>query len=919
MNGSVAGGTARGSGRRLAVAFGLLAVALAGWIATAGTAWSLHFHTDEPLIARWIDQVRDSGFVTDRAYPGGWFELFRVRIWLEEARESDAVGKLARIWKNHRLQDGRVDAVSIRSLGNPPAPDPEASRAGRRHEIQDGRDFNAWLYVLTVLFLYAACLEAGFHPAAAFVSALFFLASAGPLQFVRYCQTDAGLLVSMAFFAWMAARGLRKRSPWPVVAAGFAAGFAVACKFTLFPLLLWCAAGPAAAIVRGKGESRSRRFARMAALAVTALLAAGAGYVAGTPALRLSPAWYLEALRHASEQTYAEIELNLGGVSGWRGATVLRCASMVQGLASMGALPLLWGAFSWGFWFTRRFRRQLAGIPWLLPLYFPFLACCCPFVRPQELLPLTVIFSMGAGLPFGWCVRNWGKWRTPGRVAAVAALASGTAAFVAQGADAAGMLSCFRMRDTRAEAQNWLADAMPGETPVAFDSYVWHCARGVPCTGIPFFGLPFRWNGTPPAVPDGRICRYYVEYPGFEGRLPVRSPATGRLLPRVRDSLSAYEEAVFPVRTWSVSRGTPTAPQVQPPVRLVSFDKPAADAFDVPIGHARPVRVLPDGLQLYDAGGAAGPGAFRAVHTVGKRSRVHLDANGPPRWLVTRMLEGGEEVGISREGLFAPERSVLPAGGAVAAVLSPGLPERLAARTTARSVSKCRMRGDDQRVFCASWLVPTAAEAARELRLAGDPAGALALLRAAGVPDAVARAEAFLAAAAAGVEPESVWTDAARSALEAADRLSAEREALGRTGATLCGVPLGVLDDFARVRTGIQPLLPGGRMPVWLPPGRYELALVLRRGSEIPARLFEGQAEDFAGGETDGRTVLRAPLDIAAGGFLRIAEDAECGGKAAGEAEISWSPVDRTLESAETLRAALRGRAGRPVPPASGS
>ena len=417
MNGPLAGGTERGSGRRLAALFGLLAVALAGWIATAGTAWSLHFHTDEPIIARWIDQVRDSGFITDRAYPSGWFELFRVRIWLEQARESDAIGKLARIWQRHRLQDGRVDAVSIRSLGSPPAP--EASRAKRRHEIQDGRDFNAWLYVLSVFFLYAACLEAGLHPAAAFVSALFFLASAGPVQFVRYCQTDAGLLVSMAFFAWLAARAVRKRSLWLVAAGGFAAGFAVACKFTLFPLLLWCAAGPAAVMVRGKGASRPRWFARVAALAVPVLLLAAAGYVAGTPALRLSPAWYREALRHASERTYAEIELNLGGASGWRGATVLRCASMAQGLAAMGALPLLWGAGCWGFWFMRRFRRQLAGIPWLLPLYFPFLACCCPFVRPQELLPLTVIFSMGAGLPFGWCLRNWGKWRTRGRLAAI--------------------------------------------------------------------------------------------------------------------------------------------------------------------------------------------------------------------------------------------------------------------------------------------------------------------------------------------------------------------------------------------------------------------------------------------------------------------------------------------------------------------
>jgi hypothetical protein len=276
-------------------------------------------------------------------------------------------------------------------------------------------------------------------------------------------------------------------------------------------------------------------------------------------------------------------------------------------------------------------------------------------------------------------------------------------------------------------------------------------------------------------------------------------------------------------------------------------------------------------------------------------------------------------VRISREGLFAPEKSDLPVGGAAAARLAPTVRERIAARAAAHSTSKCRMRGDDQRVFCASWLVPSAAEAARELRLAGDPAGALSLLRAAGIPDAAARVEAFLAAVAAGETPETAWTDSARSALEAAGRLAAERDALGRTGATLCGVPLGVLEDFARVRSGIRPLVPGGRMPVWLPAGRYGLALSFRRDTGIPPRLFEGQTEDFAKEETPGKVVLRAPLEIAEGGFLRLRDDADCGGRFSGDIEISWSPIDWTLEAAENVRAALRVLEDRQKRPSSGS
>ena len=102
-------------------------------------------------------------------------------------------------------------------------------------------------------------------------------------------------------------------------------------------------------------------------------------------------------------------------------------------------------------------------------------------------------------------------------------------------------------------------------------------------------------------------------------------------------------------------------------------------------------------------------------------------------------------------------------------------------------------------------------------------------------------------------------------------------------------------------------MLPGGRMPVWLPAGRYGLALSTRRGTEVPPRPFEGQTEDFSREETDGRVVSRAPLVLAEGGFLRLRGDAECGGTFAGEIEISWSPVDRMMETAETVRDALRG------------
>ncbi|MBQ7252184.1 MAG: glycosyltransferase family 39 protein, partial [Kiritimatiellae bacterium] len=379
--------------RRAAWFFAAVLLLAAVWTGTAGREWSECYHPDELAIQRWMALVRDEGYLTNRAYPNGWFQLYRIRMALQ-ARAA----KAANAWRAHVRQDGKVVTVDPATFFAP-----GGFRDTRPHPtIQDGRDFNSWLFVLTALFLYAACLEAGFHPPAAFVSGLFFLASPASAEFVRYCETDAALLVSMAFFAWTAARALRKGGTGRILLAAFAAGFAVACKFTLFPLLLWAFAGPAALFRRG--GSRPRGWVFFAALVLAALLAAAAGYAAGTPALFHDPAWYFAALRSASRRTYAELTHHLGGVYSWRGATVLRCRSLAAVFARMGALPLLWGLFSWSFWFRRPFRRQLAGIPWLLPLFVPFLVCCCPFVRTQEALPFDLLFAMGAGLPLQWLV-----------------------------------------------------------------------------------------------------------------------------------------------------------------------------------------------------------------------------------------------------------------------------------------------------------------------------------------------------------------------------------------------------------------------------------------------------------------------------------------------------------------------------------
>ena len=76
--------------RGLGWAFGVVLLLLAVYLGTSGLYWSWYFHPDESRVARWIDHTKDYGYIQDRAYPSGWFELFRIRFWFEKRFEKMA-------------------------------------------------------------------------------------------------------------------------------------------------------------------------------------------------------------------------------------------------------------------------------------------------------------------------------------------------------------------------------------------------------------------------------------------------------------------------------------------------------------------------------------------------------------------------------------------------------------------------------------------------------------------------------------------------------------------------------------------------------------------------------------------------------------------------------------------------------------
>lgn len=884
---------------------GIAIAVVAARIATTGLFWSTNFHPDEILIAQWTDQVRDVGYVTKQAYPGGWFQLFRVRLWLEDRAE-----RRRRNWERHSSQDGAVNALMAESFSR--RYDDFQVKA---REVQDGRDFNAVLYVLAALFIFGACLEMGMRPLAAGVSTAFFLVSAGPIEFAHYCETDEGLVVALAAFAWIAARSIRIKSAPLALAACWVAGFAVSCKPTLLPVLLWCLTAPFA-IMWQRGVSARRWWIWIPPMVVCGLALAYWGYAYGTPAMRMAPEWYFKSLRHMKAYTYAELSRNMGGCRSKWAPDVLRLANLRGEMAAFGWLPLAWGLFAWTFWLRRGFRAQLAGAPFTLPLFFPFLVFLCPFVRSQETLPIAVLVALGAGLPLEW----WLRMRKDGgghggamRVLCHAAVAAwGIAAFVSCAVNAASMASCFQYRDSRAEAQNWLDRSLPADMPVGFDAYVGQSARAVDCEAVELSGLPYKWEGCPTLPDGGGSLRYYVENVGFTGRMPVCDLKTGRVKREVRQNYADYMASVFPLKVWSVPQPSLRPSFGQPIVRLVGLGRPGDGTIDIPIGYERPILLLPDGRDLYDSFEANGLGANCALHTVGKRSTARVSFDLGPRWLVTRMLAGDQPVRIKREGLTTRKKDALQPGGAVAARLRPAFMARLFPKAWYFNQMRCRMRGDDQATVCASFLARSAADAARELRAGGDPNGALELLRVHGVTDGPAKVEAFLAASAAGVAPDDDWTSAAQDALRACEKAAKGGADSAKAGISLCGTPLEYADDFARVRVKDFKMAPGQRLPVFLPAGRYDVTISVRYSNtipeELPLRLLPGQTANLEISRTKtGATHMVAHLDLATGTLLKLPGkiDDDSFHDFYANIEVRWDPLQRTMSAAEELRRAL--------------
>lgn len=889
--------------RRTSRILGAAVLAVAFLHASAGLRWSEFFHPDELPIAHWMQLAHDNGYVTERAYPGGWFVL--STIW---TRADAAIWRIQHRWKGWRNQSGAVKAVDSDSFDF--APQGEKFRAG---DIQRGRDLNAFLAAFAALFLYLAALEAGAHPLAAALGALLLAMQPFLLEHSHYCETDTAVPFALSLAGWLSMRAVRLRSGRWHLAAMAAAGFAIACKYTLAPLVLWPVA---AAVPIARAAEPGHRARRFAALALGGVLTLALGFLAGTPALWLAPRFFLRSLRHISRRTYAEGARALGSAYYSRSARIAwRASSLARELARLGTVPLALYALSFPVWLRRRNLRFLGILPLVALAFAPQAVFLMPWIRNQEMLPLLPPLCLGVALAADAAARallvpgthtaRAFPWR---RLAAGVALVAILAASVVPFRDGRRVLSSFQRRDTRAECQNWLDECAADGLRVALDRYVSQSVRGTPCDGLSHPSVAESWPRYRrhfDVVVKG--VRYVLRNGSYRGR-QVAEPGEDK-------RVAAFRRDCLPLRSWRIVPGrVRTLPFSQPDIELWALPIPSeADAPDLPVVLDRPVFFTPGLRPLYAADAPSPVGPVRAVQTVGQRHTYHPapDPNAP-NWAVSRVVAGPVAGSVHWEGLAEPLTAPL-AGRAGVALFSfprPALAAR--SRSDIRPSSRLRLRGaDDQRTICATWPVADRAEAARALRRGGDPAAALALLRKESAPSAAECVEAFLAAAESGEKPDPGWIDAARDTLATLE--AALPNAAGDAPLRVRGVPLRVERDFAHLRLFNHPLPIEDSLPVFLPSGTYRISLLPLKGQPPPRghRWFEGQVGE-ATPRTDakGNTWWDTEVRMRRESLLRTVPAARAAdadhGLAFRRVTLAWDPTEQLERLAAELRRALR-------------
>ncbi len=790
---------------------------LAVWFfASRGMNWSLHTHPDELPVEKWIQDTRENGYISDRLYPSGWFELVQVKVKWEELLLD--IGKRHRNWT---VQDEKVDILSADSFRR-------RDKSSKKFvaTIGTGREFNVFLTALSALAVFLACVTFGLHPLAAVFAGLVLGCNPFIMEHAHYCETDMGLVFSLVVSLWILG-GLKRTGSVPLyVLFALANGFAVSCKYTLAPLLVPVLALP----FLQRDASGKRPWRKIAWLLPLGFLVFWGGFVLGTPAIYKMPGYFTK-VRESFDYGPAVPMDTAQKLAALFHDCYVKAGSLLTEMMKLGLGVIALFALSFAFCFKKDYRKRFLFAPAYLGVFLLFFLFRMPWIRNQECLPIVVILALAAALPVDWSIRRlleakFGKASWAPLAVAVFSMSM----LFATVRDGFRMTSFFLLRETRAECQNWMAGALPSGTTMAVDAYLGCLERG---TGAKFIAKGWLEQGYPESLTDmpTNPVRYYLRNVSHPGHSSNRHPFWKTLLPETQRRIDAFSRDCQLLMAWRTGPGRFHPAFTQPDIELWRLPAPggngeaSASIVDIPVWFMRPSLIRSGETTLYVSEHKGPLGADEAIQTVGKRHEIRFQ-NPRRQWAVSRSVMGDHETKVVWDSFATPHSRTLPSGQAVAFDMPLNrLPGPF--RSSAMPGTKIRLRGDDQTTLVLTSCVGDPAEAAFWLRTSGSPRSALDLLQEAGELSAAGKVEAFRAARALGVAPDAEWEASARMAVETFDEAINPSGQLPGETTTICGVPLGAVEDFARLTLTYEKFVLGRILPVFLPPGTYGVRVVL--------------------------------------------------------------------------------------------
>ncbi len=784
--------------RRAGIALGAVLLA-ALLLRFAGLDWPAGLHPDEGKIVSWLAVTRVHTRIEEAAYPCGYFTLMRPVQRLARAAAMQR-GRWARF-------TGAREAL--------PAPAVDLLRLARRA--------NAWLGALTCLLVYRLARGLRLGRGAAVLAAALAACAPQAVEHAHYAETDvaAVAVLTLALVLWCAAA--RRDTVARCAAAGLATGFALGTKYTLLPLLAL-----AAAFVARPGGGPPRRRAGRAALL---LLAVCGGFAWAHPGV-LRPAWFLEATRAYGAHVAAEGREWLGAAgSSWYAAAWARGLAAARFARPLGGAWLAAAAAGLGLLAWRPAARGARLLPLFATAFLAYAALLSPWVRAQEVMPLVPVFAVAAAAAVARVARGGG------RVRRAAAYGLAAAALLPAAAGAVYVAAAFIAQEPRTAAGRWLARHAPDDGAAGYEGRL-YLGRVFADTRMPTLETG-KVEAAPPGAIDPTSLCCVLRDASTEVR-GLRDPRTGRRRPGYAAGWSRFTSSWSRVAAWGPAPG----PRPTFAARGVELYTPRAHGprtvLELPL--PRPAR-LTDGRERELLPWPPPPVGAETVLLVDRRPKA-LALAAPDGGAVDgfAVLVTGERPAriVLRAGAVR-RRSVLAAFDLAALPFGPASPHpfrlpygRLAARAEPRPHEEylpCYLHPVADAAAAAAWCLAWGHDAEAEARLAApatDGAAALCAVaagaRAADLPGATrARARRFL--------------ERLDEALDRPERVDWN------------GVPMGTLDDFARLRldvsravavrvarapsaTADRPIDGVWPVPCVLPPGAWDLALDLAAAGE---------------------------------------------------------------------------------------